>query len=230
MSGALAILLLALASRASGLPAASDPLSLPEIEIVAPTPLHGLGLDPDKLPNTTRIMSAADLSRGGEASLTGALDAQAGGVSLTDSFGNSNQPDLSFRGFTASPVEGTPQGLAVYQDGVRLNEAFGDTVNWDLIPDFAIDTLNLTSMNPVYGFNALGGAASIEMKNGFTFHGTEARASYGSFRRADGSAQYGASKGDWGGYLGMGGSSDSGWREGQPSRLQKFYGDYGYDD
>ena len=227
---ALAVLALCLASCAAALPGGSDPLSLPMITIFAPTPLHGLGLDPDKMPNTTRIMSGRDLSRSGEASLTGALDAQVGGVNLTNTFGNPNQPDLRYRGFTASPVEGTPQGLAVYQDGVRLNEAFGDTVNWDLVPDFAIDSLNLTSMNPVFGFNALGGAASLEMKNGFTYRGSEAEASYGSFRRAAGSAQYGASKGHWGGYLGMGGSSDSGWREREPSRLQKLYGDFGYDD
>ena len=208
----------------------SDPLSLPTITVYAPTPLHGLGLDPDKMPNATRIMDADGIARGGAASLTGALDDQVGGVNLTNTFGNPNQPDLRYRGFTASPVQGAPQGLAVYQDGVRLNEAFGDTVNWDLIPDFAINSLDLTSMNPVFGFNALGGAASLEMKNGFTYHGSQAEASYGSFRRVAGSAQYGASKGEWGGYLGMGGSSDDGWREGQPSRIQKFYGDFGRDD
>jgi iron complex outermembrane receptor protein len=225
---AAAVLVLVLASRAAA--GEADPLSLPVITVYAPTPLHGLGLDPDKMPNATRIMSAGDIARGGEASLTGALDGQVGGVSLTNTFGNENQPDLRYRGFTASPVEGTPQGLAVYQDGVRLNESFGDTVNWDLVPDFAIDSLNLTSMNPVFGFNALGGAASLEMKNGFTYHGAEAEASYGSFHRVASSAQYGASKGPWGGYLGMGGSSDSGWREDEPSRLRKLYGDLGYDD
>ncbi len=208
----------------------ADPPVLPVIVVYAPTPLHGLGLDPDKMPNTTRVMSGGDLTRSGEASLTGALDSQVGGVNLTNTFGNPNQPDLRYRGFTASPVEGTPQGLAVYQDGVRLNEAFGDTVNWDLVPDFAIRSLNLTSMNPVFGFNALGGAASLEMKDGFTYHGGEAQASAGSFHRVAGSAQYGGSRGAWGGYLGLGGSSDGGWREGQPSRLQKLYGDFGYDD
>jgi outer membrane receptor protein involved in Fe transport len=220
------------ASRASAGVGAdgADPSALPVIVVYAPTPLHGLGIDPDKMPNTTRVMSGKDLSRSGEASLTGALDSQVGGVNLTNTFGNPNQPDLRYRGFTASPVEGTPQGLAVYQDGVRLNEAFGDTVNWDLVPDFAIQSLNLTSMNPVFGFNALGGAASIEMKDGFNFHGAQAQASAGSFRRVTGSAQYGASRGDWGGYLGVGGSNDSGWREGQPSRIQKLYADFGYDD
>ncbi len=52
--------------------------------------------------------------------------------------GNPFQPDFYFRGFDASPVSGTPQGLAVYQNGVRINEAFGDTVNWDLIPTSAV--------------------------------------------------------------------------------------------
>jgi len=230
MRGAIAVLVLGLASRAAASSDGSDLLELPPIIVFAPTPLHGIGLDVDKMPNTTRVMSARDLSRSGEASLTGALEAQVGGVNLTNTFGNTDQPDLRYRGFTASPVEGTPQGLAVYQDGVRLNEAFGDTMNWDLVPDFAIQSLNLTSMNPVFGFNALGGAASLEMKNGFNYHGAEAEASGGSFHTAAGSAQYGRSRGAWGGYLGMGGSSDSGWREREPSRLQKLYGDFGYDD
>jgi iron complex outermembrane receptor protein len=149
-------------------------------------------------------------------------------MNATNTYGNPNQPDLRYRGFSASPVEGTPQGIAVYQNGVRLNEAFGDTVNWDLIPDFAISSLNLTSMNPVFGFNALGGAASLEMKNGFNYRGAQAELSGGSFRRVAGSAQYGGARGPWGVYLGAGGSGDSGWREREPSRLQKFYGDLGY--
>ncbi|MFI5345621.1 MAG: TonB-dependent receptor [Elusimicrobiota bacterium] len=208
---------------------ASDavPFALPTITVFAPTPLHGLGQDPDKAPNAIRVMNEADLARGG-GSLAGALDAQVGSVNVTNTYGNPNQPDLRYRGFTASPVEGAPQGIAVYQNGVRLNEAFGDTVNWDLIPDFAIDGLNLTSMNPVFGFNALGGAVSLEMKNGFSYRGAQAELSGGSFHRVAGSAQYGGARGPWGVYLGAGGSSDSGWREREPSRLRKFYGDLGY--
>ena len=77
--------------------------------------------------------------------------------------------ELSYRGFAASPLQGTPQGLAVYMSGIRLNEAFGDTVNWDLIPTNAIDRADVWTNNPVFGLNALGGAINLQMKNGFTF-------------------------------------------------------------
>jgi iron complex outermembrane recepter protein len=91
------------------------------------------------------------------------------GVALGDQTGNQFQRDLNYRGFTASPVIGTPQGLAVYQNGVRINEVFGDIVNWDFIPQNAINRLTLVPSNPIYGLNAIGGALSFEMKNGFTY-------------------------------------------------------------
>ncbi len=80
------------------------------------------------------------------------------------------KPDLQYRGFTASPLLGLPQGLAVYQNGVRINEVFGDTINWDLIPEGSIHSMNLIGgANPVFGLNTLGGTISIETKNGFNF-------------------------------------------------------------
>ena len=80
------------------------------------------------------------------------------GVSLSSQTGNEFQLDFNYRGYVASPVIGTPQGLAVYQNGVRINEVFGDVVNWDLIPQNAINRLTLVPSNPVYGLNATGGA------------------------------------------------------------------------
>jgi len=97
------------------------------------------------------------------------------GVALSDQTGNEFQLNLNYRGFIASPVIGTPQGLAVYQNGVRINEVFGDIVNWDFVPQNAINRLTLVPSNPVYGLNAIGGALSIEMKNGFTYHGVEGK-------------------------------------------------------
>ena len=71
------------------------------------------------------------------------------GVALSSQTGNEFQLDLNYRGFIASPVIGTPQGLAVYQNGVRINEIFGDIVNWDFIPQNAINQLTLVPSNPV---------------------------------------------------------------------------------
>ena len=72
----------------------------------------------------------------------------------------------------------------MYQDGVRVNEPFGDTVNWALIPESAIDTVYLMpGSNPLFGLNALGGAIAIQTKDGFTHPGTRAEVYGGSFGR-----------------------------------------------
>ncbi len=104
-------------------------------------------------------------------------------MNINDTLADPFQPDILYRGFEASPVLGTPQGLAVYQSGVRINEAFGDTVNWDLIPDIAIKRVDIVSSSPLYGLNALGGAMAVTMKNGFTFEGADGQLSGGSFNQ-----------------------------------------------
>ena len=105
------------------------------------------------------------------------------GVATTDVQGNGFMQDFRYRGFAASPLQGTPQGIAVYMNGIRVNEAFGDTVNWDLIPTNAISRADILTNNPIFGLNALGGAVNIQMKNGFTYHGLEAEVQGGSFGR-----------------------------------------------
>ena len=150
------------------------------------------------------------------------------GVITNNVQGNEFATDLRYRGFSASPVQGTPQGLAVYMQGVRINEAFGDTVNWDLIPTIAIGRADVWTNNPAFGLNALGGAISFQMKDGFTYSGTEFDASGGSYGRVGGWLQYGVRNGEWGLYLAAQGLKDDGWRLHSPSRLARFYGDLGW--
>ena len=91
--------------------------------------------------------------------------------------GNPFQPDINYRGYTASPLLGTPQGLSVYVDGVRLNQPFGDIVSWDLIPRAAIaSTTLIPGSNPLFGLNTLGGALSVQTKNGRSDPGTSVQA------------------------------------------------------
>ena len=110
-------------------------------------------------------------------------------VDIQSTSGNSLSPDVVYRGFVSSPIQGTPQGLAVYQNGVRVNEAFGDTVNWDMIPTFAIASMDMISNNPAFGLNALGGAVNIKMKDGFTYQGGKFEISGGSYGRIQGAAR-----------------------------------------
>ena len=135
---------------------------------------------------------------------------------------------MTYRGFVASPVQGVPQGLAVYQNGVRINEAFGDVVNFDLIPPQAIQRIDVVTGNPVFGLNAIGGAVNIQMKNGFTWQGTEISAWGGSDARTAGYLEYGKISGPWSFYFTGDGLNDRGWRYQNPSTIGRLYADLGY--
>ncbi len=191
--------------------------------VVSATPIPGQALDADKIPGAVQTLSAADLTRQGSASLTRALDTTLSSVSLNDNLDDPFQPDLLYRGFEASPVLGTPQGLAVYQNGVRINEAFGDTVNWDLFPDIAIDKVELVSSSPLYGLNALGGAMSVTMKNGFTYRGGELEVSGGSYSTQSVVGQLGMSSGALGWYLAGKELTSAGWRDFSSDKIRSLY-------
>ena len=204
-------------------PANAKQLSTVLVEATAVS--GGVALDADKVPGNVQGLSASDLTRNGSASLTQALNAQLGSISVNDNLNDPYQPDILYRGFEASPVLGTPQGLAVYQNGVRINEAFGDTVNWDLFPDMAINRVQIASSNPVYGLNALGGAISVDMKNGFNYTGGELELSGGSFGQRSAGAEYGANDGTFGIYAAAKTLDSDGWRDFSSDALRQFYTD-----
>lgn len=221
----------ACAGAAALLPVATSAQErLPEIQIISNTPVQGPGVDRDKIPSTTSTVTAADFQRSYSQNVTDTLFQRIPGVTLSDPNGNGAQQEIRYRGFAASPLQGTPQGLAVYMNGVRLNESFGDTVNWDLIPTNAISRADVFTSNPIFGLNALGGAISLTTKNGFTYQGLEAEGQGGSYNRGQGGVQYGAEMGNWGIYVAAQGLTDDGWRTASPTRLGRFYGDIGYRD
>src|SRR5437660_4322903 len=161
-----------------------------------PAPADPTVIDRDKVPSTTQVLTADDVVRTNSPNITDTLTQRVPGMSLSDPNGNGVQQEVRYRGFAASPLQGAPQGVAVYMGGVRVNEAFGDTVNWDLIPTNAIARADVWSSNPVFGLNALGGAVNIGMKNGFTYQGFEGEVQGGSFGRGSGAAQYGVQRDD----------------------------------
>src|SRR5216683_612732 len=193
--------MLVLVPAAAWAQASPRAVELPTIEVVESSPLSPADLDRDKVPANVQSLSAPDFDHAKSPDLLQTLGQHLPGVTLSDQTGNPFQLDLNYRGFTASPVLGTPQGLAVYQNGVRVNEVFGDTVNWDLIPEKAIERASLVSGNPVFGLNALGGALSLAMKSGFTFQGAEGELRGGFFGRRAGAVQVGAERGAFAGYL-----------------------------
>jgi iron complex outermembrane receptor protein len=186
------------------------------------------GVDRDKIPAMVETISAEDIARVHSQNLTDTLMQRVPGVATSDIQGNGFVQDLRFRGFAASPLQGTPQGIAVYMNGIRINEAFGDTVNWDLIPTNAVSRADVFTNNPLFGLNALGGAVNIQMKNGFTWQGLEAEMTGGSFGRATGAVQYGGRQGNASVYAAAQGVNDDGWRYQSPSRIARLYTDLGW--
>jgi iron complex outermembrane receptor protein len=213
---------------AQAAPAPVPELVLPPIEVIAPTPLLGSGVDRAKVPAETSVLTSQDITRTGPANALGALNQQVPGAALDSMSGNPFQPSLFYHGFQASPLQGNQQGLAVYVNGERFNQPFGDTVNWDLIPNQAIDRLNLVGSNPVFGLNALGGSVAVQMKNGFTYHGGEIDLLGGSFGKYQGEFQYGLQSGNVATYVAAGGLHEDGWRQTQSSDLANFFGDIGW--
>lgn len=205
-----------------------DYATLPGVNVIGATPLLGSGVDRNKVPAASNVLTNSDIVRTGIPNALGALNDQVGGVSLQDAQDNPFQPNLVYRGFQASPLQGNEQGLAVYVNGVRFNQPFGDTVNWDLFPDIAIQTMNLEGSNPTFGLNALGGSLSVQLKDGFNYHGGEFTAYGGTGDRWATEFQYGKQSGNWAAYVAGNVLNESGWRDESPSRLRQIYADIGF--
>ncbi len=208
---------------------------LPEVTVSAtPVPVgsneQGLntGISIDKVPADVSIVSAKAYAQKHSPTVADAITARVPGAIALNVDGTDFSPDLFYRGFDASRVAGTKQGLAVYENGVRINEAFGDTVNLELIPPIAIARTEIYTNNPIFGLNALGGAINFTMKNGFTYQGGEASVYGGSYGRVDGTLQYGKQVGDYSFYFATDDLRDGGFRPFSASNLERAYADLGY--
>ena len=162
----------------------AEALETEKIEVVGTTPLPSIGTPINQVPSNVQTGSAKSIDQQQSLDLSDYLDNNLGSVNTSNTVANPYQADVQFRGFTASPLLGTPQGLSVFVDGVRVNEPFGDIVNWDLIPTNAIANINLIpGSNPLFGLNTLGGALAVHTKSGEQFPGLKATVYGGSWAR-----------------------------------------------
>lgn len=213
-------------------PIDQEPIDQEPIEeiIVKVTPLGGeTGLNEAKVPYNVQSAFSDDIQRMQSPDLADFLNRSIGSVSVNDAQNNPLQPDVSYRGFTASPLLGLAQGLAVYQNGVRINEPLGDTVNWDLLPQTAVHSVHLVGgSNPLFGLNTLGGALTVEMKDGFSSPGSQLLLRAGSFGRAIVSVESGDSRNGFAWYGNVHQFSEDGWRDASPSDATNVYGSLGW--
>jgi outer membrane receptor protein involved in Fe transport len=205
--------------------AAGPALAGTDLEEVVVTAPYAAALARDRVPARSQTATAEDIQRLQPLGLGDLLSRAFGSVNINDAQNNPLQPDVTFRGFTASPLLGLAQGLTVYANGVRMNETFGDTVNWDLLPLSSINSVQLLAgPNPVFGLNTLGGTLSLQLKDGFTFEGAQAELQGGSFGRRSATLQYGGNNGDWGVYADIDYFAEDGWRDDSASDALRMYG------
>lgn len=205
-------------------PAAPAVESLPTIEVIGVSPVRGLEQPRNEIPSSVQSLDRENLEISGTASLPELMNRQLNGVNVNDIQGNPFQADVNYRGFAASPLLGTPQGLSIYQDGVRINEPFGDVVNWDLVPRNAIAGIDLIpGSNPLFGLNTLGGALSIHTKSGFSDPGFELEAEAGSFGRRSLDVEAGKKFGDSALFVSATRFRDDGWRDFSPSSVDQLF-------
>jgi len=212
-----------------GKPNPAEAMEIPTIKIVGTTPLPGLGTPLEYVPANVQILTSADLAHQRQTNVTDFLEQNPTGIATNAAQGNPFQPDINFRGFSASPLLGTPQGVSIFQDGVRINEPFGDVVNWDLIPQSAIASIQLIpGSNPAFGLNTLGGAVAIYTKSGAEFPGGGLEISGGSFGRRNTELEWGGSSGPLDYFFTGNIFDDDGWAQHNPSKVRQYFGKVGY--
>ena len=201
-----------------------------QLDVIATAPLAGVERSRNEIPATLSTANTTDIDNSGAANLPDFLNRRLNGVYLNEIQGNPFQMDLNYRGYTASPLLGTPQGVSLYMDGVRLNQPFGDVVSWDLLPRNAIAELTLIpGSNPLFGLNTLGGTVAMETKSGRRHPGTSVQISGGSFGRKVAELEHGGSNQrgfDW--YSASTLFFDDGWRQSSPTNVRQFFGKLGW--
>jgi outer membrane receptor protein involved in Fe transport len=224
-----AIVALALASSVSL--GAAEKLTTDTINVYSATPLPSIGLPLNIIPSNIQIATPKAINNQAGVSLADYMTSNLQGVSTTEMGGNPWQPEVTFRGYSASPLVGMPQGISTYVDGVRMNEPFGDVTLWDKIPNFAIGSMQLIpGSNPMYGLNTLGGAIAIQTKSGREARGAAVEFEAGSWDRQRYLAEYGgvSKDGSVDYYIGHQTTKEDGWRQFSPSRLNQTFGKLGW--
>lgn len=223
--------LVALALASSGSIGAAEKMTTGTINVFSVTPLPSIGLPLNIIPANIQMATPKAINAQAGVSLADYMNNNMQSVSTTEMGGNPWQPEITFRGFSASPLLGMPQGISTYIDGVRVNEPFGDVTLWDKIPNFAIGGMQLIpGSNPLYGLNTLGGAIAMQTKSGRDARGASAEFEAGSWNRQRYLAQYGgvSKDGSVDYFIGHQTTKEDGWRQFSPSRLNQTFGKVGW--
>ena len=205
--------------------------TLPTVEVVGVSPVASFNIPLNQYPGNIQVLRENDIESQKSSSFSELLGRSAASVNLNEIQGNPFQLDLNYRGQRLSSVLGSAQGISAYLDGVRINEAFGDVISWDMLPESAISTITMIpGSNPMYGMNTLSGALVMTTKNGLTHEGNEVELTAGSFGRQRADVGVGRSLGNgYHAYAAATTFKEDGWREKSDSKLTNAFIKFGRD-
>jgi outer membrane receptor protein involved in Fe transport len=221
--------LLPLCCALAGTASAQESGTLPEVRVIQQAPLPGFGIPASLYPGNAQQADEATIRDSGAANLPEFMNRRLQGVVASDVEGSPFQVDILYRGQRLSPLLGTPQGLSLYLDGVRMNQPFGDVVSWDLLPEAAIaDMVLVPGSNPLYGLNTLAGALVLTTRSGLTHPGGTAEFSFGTGQRKRLDFSQGWRNKD-GTHLFIAGTAfdENGWRDRSPGSLGNVFVKFG---
>lgn len=89
---------------------AQDSEQIEEIEVIGITPTHGVGLPKAVIPTNVQTASGEDLDQSQSLDLTEFMHRNLGSVNVNAAQNNPLQPDVQYRGYTASPCWGCRRG------------------------------------------------------------------------------------------------------------------------
>lgn len=206
------------------------PTELPTIYVIGVTPLSS-ETNIDNYAGNVQSLFSEEIVESYATDVSELLINNIGSVSVNNAQGNAYQNDIFYRGFLASPLVGSAVGLSVYLDGIRINEGFGDTINWDLLPLSALSGINIIpGSNPLFGLNTLGGAITLQTKSGRVFQGTEVGVSGGSWGRLESALEHGgyADAYDW--YVLANITNEDSWRDQSSSDIRQIFSKIGWEN
>lgn len=181
----------------------------------------------ERIPSQVESMDLQHISQGPDAAFRSLQ--QLPGVTFFDDQGTRLQPELEVRGFQISPIVGTPQGVSVFLDGVRVNEPDAQEINFDLLPMAAIDHAELVrGSQALFGRNSLGGALLFFTQRGMPTPSANIELTTGSFGEQVGTISAGGMSHGIDGFIMGSASNEDGWRQATGARTRQLFATVGH--
>ena len=211
-------------ARAQGPPTQAGELAVEEIVVTA-TRLADAIQELRRVPGQVYVVTAEEIQREKPRNVPEAIRQVPGVVVFYDQVGNAFQPTVDLRGFNSQPNP----SFAVFVDGVRVNEADSNGVNWDLIPIQDVERIEvLPGASAVFGQNAISGVINIITKRGKRVPQTTIEAAGGSYNHYRISANTSGPAGDFDYYASFLWDRESGFRDFSDGRVTQATGRVGF--